>query len=128
MDGLPSNWLGLMIAEGEAGASLAGGSILLKLLSVVVLVAANGFFVAAEFALVGVRTSRIETLVSQGNRSAKRLMGLLQNLNAYLSACQLGITLASLALGWIGEPAIARLLEGPLSSVPDAWRHLVSFL
>jgi CBS domain containing-hemolysin-like protein len=127
MDGLPSNWLGLMIAEGEAGASLAGGSILLKLLSVVVLVAANGFFVAAEFALVGVRTSRIETLVSQGNRSAKRLMGLLQNLNAYLSACQLGITLASLALGWVGEPAVARLLEAPLSGFSEWWRHAIAF-
>lgn len=127
MDGLPSNWLGLMIAEGDAGASLDGGSTLLKLLSVIVLVAANGFFVAAEFALVGVRSSRIETLVAQGSRSAKRLMGLLQNLNAYLSACQLGITLASLALGWVGEPALARLLEGPLSRFPEWWRHAISF-
>ena len=92
------------------------------------LVAANGFFVAAEFALVGVRSSRIETLVAAGSRSAKRLMGLLQNLNQYLSACQLGITLASLGLGWVGEPAIARLLEGPLSGrVPDWWRHAIAF-
>ncbi len=127
MDGLPSNWLGLLIAEGDAGASLAGGSILLKLLAVIVLVAANGFFVAAEFALVGVRSSRIETLVAQGSRSAKRLMGLLQNLNAYLSACQFGITLASLALGWVGEPALARLLESPLSGLSDSWRHGISF-
>ena len=82
---------------------------------------------AAEFALVGVRSSRIETLVATGSRSAKRLMGLLQNLNAYLSACQLGITLASLALGWIGEPAIARLLEEPLSGLPDWWRHAIAF-
>src|SRR5918992_3356802 len=125
---LPSNWLVLMIAEGDASAPLSAGSVLIKLLLVLLLVLANGFFVAAEFALVGVRVSRIETMVAAGNRAAKRLMGLLQNLNAYLSACQLGITLASLALGWIGEPAIARLLEGPLSSVPDAWRHLVSFL
>ena len=92
------------------------------------LVAANGFFVAAEFALVGVRSSRIETLVAAGSRSARRLMGLLQNLNQYLSACQLGITLASLGLGWVGEPAIARLLEGPLSGrVPDWWRHAIAF-
>ena len=68
--------------------------------------------------------SRIETLVASGSRSAKRVMGLLQNLNAYLSACQLGITLASLALGWIGEPAIARLLEAPLSGLSDWWRHV----
>jgi CBS domain containing-hemolysin-like protein len=124
---LPSNWLVFMIAEGDASASVAGGTILLKLLSVILLVAANGFFVAAEFALVGVRTSRIETLVAAGNRSAKRLMGLLQNLNAYLSACQLGITLASLALGWVGEPAVARLLETPLSGLSDTLRHGIAF-
>src|SRR5215207_4067729 len=98
-----------------------------KLLAVLVLVVANGFFVAAEFAFVGVRSSRIETMAASGSRAAKRLMGLLQNLNAYLSACQLGITLASLALGWIGEPAIARLLEGPLSGFSDAWRHGIAF-
>src|SRR6186997_3208432 len=98
-----------------------------KLLAVLVLVAANGFFVAAEFALVGVRSSRIETLANQGSRAAKRLMQLLHNLNAYLSACQLGITLASLALGWIGEPAIARLLEAPLSGLSDTLRHGVAF-
>src|SRR6185503_932914 len=124
---LPSNWLGLIFVEGDASASLAGGSVLLKLLSVIVLVAANGFFVAAEFAFVGVRSSRIETLVASGSRSAKRLMSLLQNLNAYLSACQLGITLASLALGWIGEPAIARLLEGPLSGFSETKRHIIAF-
>ena len=89
--------------------------------------AANGFFVAAEFALVSVRSSRIETLVAGGSRSAKRLMGLLQSLNAYLSACQFGITLASLALGWVGEPALARLLESPLAQIPESWRHLVAF-
>jgi CBS domain containing-hemolysin-like protein len=90
-------------------------------------VAANGFFVAAEFALVGVRLSRIETMVASGSRAAKRLMGLLQNLNAYLSACQLGITLASLALGWIGEPAVARLLEGPLEGFSETGRHAIAF-
>src|ERR1051325_3658504 len=98
-----------------------------KLLAVLLLVAANGFFVAAEFALVGVRSSRIETLAASGSSAAKRLMGLLENLNAYLSACQLGITLASLGLGWIGEPAVARLLEGPLSGAPEALRHGISF-
>ena len=124
---LTSNWLGLMIAEGDASVPLATGSILLKFLSVILLVAANGFFVAAEFALVGLRTSRIETMAASGNRAAKRLMGLLKNLNAYLSACQLGITLASLALGWIGEPAVARLLEAPLAGIPDSVRHGIAF-
>lgn len=104
-------------------------TIAVKLLAVLLLVAANGFFVAAEFALVGVRSSRIETLAASGSKAAKRLMGLLHNLNAYLSACQLGITLASLALGWIGEPAIARVLEGPLSKISDsdALRHALAF-
>lgn len=102
-------------------------AIAVKLLAVLLLVAANGFFVAAEFALVGVRLSRIETLAATGSGSAKRLMGLLQNLNAYLSACQLGITLASLALGWIGEPAIARLLDGPFSGLSETWRHGIAF-
>src|SRR5919205_2363983 len=102
-------------------------AITIKLLAVLVLVAANGFFVATEFAFVGVRSSRIETLAAAGNRSAKRLMGLLENLNAYLSACQLGITLASLALGWIGEPALARLLEGPLSGFSETARHAIAF-
>ena len=106
---------------------MSAGTIIAKLVAVFLLVLANGFFVAAEFALVGVRVSRIETLVASGSRSAKRLMGLLQNLNAYLSACQLGITLASLALGWIGEPAIARLLEGPLAGLSDPWRHGIAF-
>ena len=105
----------------------SASTIVIKLLAVLLLVAANGFFVAAEFAFVGVRSSRIETLAAAGSRSAKRLLGLLQNLNAYLSACQLGITLASLALGWIGEPAIARLLEGPLSGLSDTWRHAIAF-
>lgn len=103
-------------------------STLLKLLSVVVLVAVNGFFVAAEFALVGVRRSRIETLAAAGQRSAQRLLRLLNNLNAYLSASQLGITLASLGLGWVGEPAVAALLEGPLQGTRlEAWQHPISF-
>ena len=127
MDQLPSICLSLVFAEGEAAVSYSTGTIVLKLLAVLLLVAANGFFVAAEFALVGVRPSRIETLAASGSRAAKRVMELLKNLNAYLSACQLGITLASLALGWIGEPAIARLLDAPLSGLPEWWRHVVSF-
>ena len=117
MDQLPSIWLCWVFAEGDAAVSYSIGTIIIKLLAVLLLVGANGFFVAAEFALVGVRVSRIETLAAAGSRSAKRVMELLRNLNSYLSGCQLGITLASLALGWIGEPAIARLLEGPLSGL-----------
>src|SRR6185503_18516729 len=71
-------------------------SAVLKIVLVILLVLANGFFVAAEFAIVGVRRSRIEALAAEGNKSATRLLSLLDNLNAYLSASQLGITLASL--------------------------------
>jgi CBS domain containing-hemolysin-like protein len=94
---------------------------------VFLLVFANGFFVASEFALVGVRRSRIVTLAEGGNRRAKLLLGLIDHLNAYISATQLGITMASLALGWIGEPAIAHLLEAPLRGrVSDAMLHTIS--
>lgn len=88
---------------------------LLGIIAVFLLVFANGFFVASEFALVGVRRSRVATLAAGGDARARRLLRLVDDLNAYISATQLGITLASLALGWIGEPAIAHLLEIPLS-------------
>ncbi|HEY0659498.1 MAG TPA: hemolysin family protein, partial [Pyrinomonadaceae bacterium] len=89
----------------------------LNLLLVIFLVLANGFFVASEFALVAVRKSRIEALANEGHKGAVRLLGLLNNLNAYISATQLGITLASLALGWVGEPAVAAVLEPVLMRV-----------
>ena len=95
---------------------------------VVFLVLANGFFVASEFSLVGVRRSRIESLAESGDRRAGRLLGLLNDLNAYISATQLGITLASLGLGWIGEPAIAHLLEEPLKGrISETLLHTLSF-
>ena len=72
------------------------------IVSVILLVLANGFFVASEFSLVAVRRSRIVALAETGNRRAKRLLDLLDHLNAYISATQLGITMASLALCWIG--------------------------
>src|SRR5215217_8818451 len=94
---------------------------------VFVLVLANGFFVASEFALVGVRRSRIQTLAEKGSVGAKRLLNLLDNLNAYISATQLGITMASLALGWIGEPVFAHLLEARLKGrVSDVTLHTPS--
>jgi CBS domain containing-hemolysin-like protein len=82
----------------------------LKLAAVLLLVLANGFFVASEFALVGVRRSRIETMAAEGNRSARTLLRVINQLDAYISATQLGITLASLGLGWIAEATLAHLL------------------
>ncbi|MCR8634100.1 MULTISPECIES: hemolysin family protein [Paenibacillus] len=104
--------------------------ILLNLGLVLLLVFVNGFFVAAEFAMVKVRNSRIDTLAQEGNRNAKFAKIVMGNMNAYLSACQLGITLASLALGWIGEPAIADLLKPVLLPLqfPEAIVHTISFV
>ena len=82
-----------------------------KLAAVAALVALNGFFVAAEFALVKVRRSQLDALADEGNKRAAAARHVAENLNAYLSACQLGITLASLGLGWIGEPFLARMLQ-----------------
>jgi CBS domain containing-hemolysin-like protein len=99
------------------------------IISVILLVAANGFFVASEFSLVAVRRSRIVALAESGNRRAQLLLDLLDHINSYISATQLGITMASLALGWIGEPALARLLEAPLHGlVSDALRHTIAFI
>jgi CBS domain containing-hemolysin-like protein len=87
------------------------GLLLLKLGAIAVLVALNGFFVAAEFALVKVRGSQLEALQTDGDKRAAVARQVISNLDAYLSACQLGITLASLGLGWIGEPFLARILQ-----------------
>ena len=82
----------------------------LKILFTVLLVLVNGFFVAAEFALVKVRLSQIELKAKEGNRLARLTLTMLQDLEAYLSASQLGITLASLGLGWIGESVVAAII------------------
>jgi CBS domain containing-hemolysin-like protein len=78
---------------------------------VILLVLANAFFVAAEFALVGARRSKIDQMANQGDRLAKAAQTALKDLDRYISATQLGITLASLGLGWIGEPALAGLVD-----------------
>ncbi len=123
----PSYLISVLFAPDEAAPAVAWAMVALKLGLVLFLVAANGFFVAAEFALVGVRRSRIETLAAAGKSTARRLLKQLNNLNAYLSASQLGITLASLGLGWVGEPVIARLLERPFAGLSDGWRHGLAF-
>jgi CBS domain containing-hemolysin-like protein len=85
----------------------------IQLFIVLGLVVLNGFFVASEFAIVKVRSSQLEALEATGDRKARRAIEVTENLDAYLSATQLGITLASLALGWVGEPFLAGLV-GPL--------------
>lgn len=90
------------------------GKLALNLIFVFILVFMNGFFVAAEFSLVKVRQSRLTQLVTEGNKRAVYALKVNKKLDAYLSATQLGITLASLGLGWVGEPAISELLVEPL--------------
>ena len=89
----------------------------LGLVLVVVLVLANGFFVATEFAIVGVRRSRLDQLAAEGDANAKVAQQVVGHLDTYIAACQLGITMASLALGWLGEPAFAHLVEPPLEAL-----------
>jgi CBS domain containing-hemolysin-like protein len=96
----------------------------LSLLAVAVLVLLNGFFVAAEFALVSVRKSRIDQLVLQGSARARVVQRAIGHLDTYIAATQLGITMASLALGFVAEPSIARLLEplfAPFLPHEGAW-------
>lgn len=106
------------------------GVVAWKLIAVVALVLLNGFFVAAEFALVKVRNTQLDPLVARGSRRARLARGVVRNLDAMLGACQLGITLASLGLGWIGEPVFAELLGPPMTwlgieSAP--LRHTIAF-
>lgn len=103
---------------------------LLGVLLTVLLLAANAFFVAAEFALISARRDRLEALAEQGKRSAVAVIQAGQNLSLMLAGAQLGITVCSILLGRVGEPAVAHLLETPfdLLGVPDAVLHTVSFL
>lgn len=102
----------------------------LKLLAIVVLVLLNGFFVASEFAIVKVRGSQLDALIDQGNKRAASSRLVVAHLDEYLSATQLGITLASLGLGWLGEPFLAAMIEPAFAVVgitsPVAI-HAVSF-
>ena len=91
---------------------------LFRAVSIVLLILGNGFFVAAEFALVSVRETRIEQLIAQASPGARAVRRLQENLEDFLPAVQLGVTLCSLALGWIGEPAIAAVLERGLNGMP----------
>jgi CBS domain containing-hemolysin-like protein len=96
----------------------------------VLLLAANAFFVAAEFALVKSRGFRIEALAQEDRMGAALTVDILKNVEAYLACCQLGITMASLGLGWVGEPTVAAILEPVLHplGMPDQAVHLTAFI
>ena len=105
-------------------------SIGLEILLVLGLIALNGFFVAAEFALVKVRATQLDTLVARGHRRARVARSIIANLNSFLSATQLGITMASLGLGWVGQPVFVALLSPLLISLhveSEAVRDSISF-
>ncbi len=95
---------------------------LLGLLSVPLFVAMNGLFVAAEFALVAIRKTRVEEMVNLRQQVAKSVESAVANLDRSIAATQLGITLASVALGWAGEPALARLFEPMFDFLPPTWK------
>jgi CBS domain containing-hemolysin-like protein len=101
-------------------------SLLLRLGSVILLVLANAFFVAAEFALVASRRTRIEAMVRRGDGKAKLARKAILHMDRYISATQLGITLASLGLGWIGEPAVAGSIEGVFAGLPAPFAVIVT--
>ena len=103
---------------------------IVNLLLALFLLAANAFFVAAEFALVKARGFRINAMAEQNRFAARLLQQILRNIEAYLACCQLGITMASLGLGWVGEPTVAALLSPMLIALgmSDAALHFTSFM
>src|SRR6185437_7897701 len=96
----------------------------LRLLAVLALVLANAFFVASEFALVAARRTRIEALVRRGDRKARRVQAALQDLYRQLSAAQLGITVASILLGYVAEDTVAHLFRSWFASLPPSLNFL----
>lgn len=103
---------------------------LLRLLLLLAIVLVNGFFVAAEFAFVKLRDTQLDALIVAGNRRAGLARHILKNLTAYLSATQLGITMASLGLGWLAEPVFMALLRSPLSLLgikSESLMHSITF-
>src|SRR5438128_1548496 len=120
MDDPASYSLAILFEGAEYSTSLI--TVLFKLLAVLFFVGANGFFVGAEFALVSVRRTRLETRAAAGSVRAQCALRLLNDPTSFISATQLGITIASLALGWIGEPTVATLLEPVASSIAPPGR------
>ena len=110
----------------EAHPELGGLEIAWRLSLALMLVVANGFFVASEFALVGARRTRIDALADEGNARAKIARGAIQHLDHYISGTQLGITLSSLALGWVGESTIATIITQLFDGLPPPWDVLAT--
>ncbi|MDN3448700.1 hemolysin family protein [Planococcus sp. APC 3906] len=104
--------------------------LLLNLVLLILLIALTAFFVGAEFAVVKVRMSRIDQLIEEGNKKALTVKKVVGNLDYYLSACQLGITVTALGLGWLGEPTVERILHPVFDAfgIPSSVSAIVSFV
>src|SRR5438445_2902921 len=100
---------------------------LLAVLLALVLVLTNGFFVAAEYAFVRVRSTQVDELAAAGSARAKLVKRIEERLDKYISAAQLGVTLSSLAIGWIGEPAVAAIVSPLFTWLPEPYLHHVAF-
>lgn len=102
--------------------------IIFNVVAIIFLVALNGFFVASEFSIVKMRPSRLDTLLKEGSGRARSAKEVTEHLDAYLSVTQLGITIASLGLGWIGEPAVAKMLQPVFTwfNMPEQLQHSVA--
>ena len=131
MDDPASNFLALLAGDTQLSTLLI--KVALKLLAVLFFVAANAFFVGSEFALVSVRRTRLEARAAAGSRRAHAALRLIADPTSFISATQFGITIASLALGWIGEPTVAALLQPLASSIASQGRagyvaHLMAII
>lgn len=104
--------------------------LILQLIAIFVLIGITAVFVAAEFAIVKIRGSKINQLIESGDSRALAAHKIISNLDEYLSACQLGITITALGLGWLGEPTFERILH-PLftaAGIPEPFNHIVTFV
>jgi len=127
MDEPASYFLALLADENMAHESVTLVEALLKLGAVLLLVIANSFFVGSEFALVSVRRPRLEARAVAGSRAAQSALRLLDSPTIFISATQLGVTLASLALGWVGEPTVAALLLPVAASIAtEGWAGYIA--
>src|SRR2546426_10965632 len=133
MDEPASYLFTLFFSDSTPATPLSMTATALKLIAVFFLVGANGFFVGSEFALVSVRRPRLEARAAAGSRRAQAALRLLGNPTLFISATQLGITVASLALGWIGEPTVAAMLQPVAAGIATEGRagyvaHLLAII
>lgn len=102
----------------------------LNIVIILILILVNAYFVALEFAIVQIRSSKIDTLIEDGNKRAKKCKIVKDNINSYLSSTQLGITLVGLLLGWLGEPTVSKLIDPLLEMIASnaALKQSISFI